>query len=302
MTNKIAYLTSVSGSEALYITRFFSEGNRIVSDCIMTDNADFPSASFRQYGVETICMPTEVWQHDASGIVKILRARDISLVVVDDFTLPIPVDIIEAFPEAVLVGSAENGMQSVSALSPKGETLILQAPDDMSENLWPRAIVASLQRLADLSQPDMPPAIPVVAPAPEKEWADTLHLRYEPSDSHPDKPCVSPVSGTENSPVPPPVYPQDSRNEGMPPGLQEKSFREPMPPAYMLWSVLALLFCCFLPAIVAIVFSSRVSSLYYSGNIEGARKASRNAEIWIIVSIVLGLVSATFSLPMMLLQ
>lgn len=73
-----------------------------------------------------------------------------------------------------------------------------------------------------------------------------------------------------------------------------------MPPTYLVWAIIMAVFCCTIPGIVAIVFSTQVSSRFALGNIEGAWRASRNAEIWIIVSFVLGIISAVFYLPIML--
>ena len=47
--------------------------------------------------------------------------------------------------------------------------------------------------------------------------------------------------------------------------------------------------------------ASRVSSKYYAGDIEGARRASTATEWWIIASFVLGILSATLYLPLSLL-
>lgn len=77
---------------------------------------------------------------------------------------------------------------------------------------------------------------------------------------------------------------------------------QPMPSTYLIWAILTTIFCCFIPGIVAIVFSSQVSSRYYAGDIEGAKKSSRNAEIWIIVSIVLGVLTATLYLPFLIIS
>ena len=66
--------------------------------------------------------------------------------------------------------------------------------------------------------------------------------------------------------------------------------------------MLATILCCFIPGIVAIVFSSMVSTRYFNGDFEGARRASRMAEIWIIVSIVAGVISNSLYLPMMMLN
>lgn len=81
---------------------------------------------------------------------------------------------------------------------------------------------------------------------------------------------------------------------------EEPAKREPMPPTYLVWSIVSTLLCCFIPGVVAIVFSAMVSSRYFSGDTEGARRASRMAEIWIILSIVLGIVSLTLYIPMMM--
>ena len=74
-----------------------------------------------------------------------------------------------------------------------------------------------------------------------------------------------------------------------------------MPPTNLIWAVLATVFCCFIPGVVAIVMASRVSSKYYAGDIEGARRASTATEWWIIASFVLGILSATLYLPLSLL-
>lgn len=73
-----------------------------------------------------------------------------------------------------------------------------------------------------------------------------------------------------------------------------------MPPTCLLWSVLATVCCCFVPGIVAILFSAQVSKFYYAGDVEAAKRASRNAQIWIIASFVLGIISATLWFPLML--
>ncbi|MDE5842789.1 MAG: CD225/dispanin family protein [Muribaculaceae bacterium] len=73
-----------------------------------------------------------------------------------------------------------------------------------------------------------------------------------------------------------------------------------MPPTYLVWAVVMTVLCCLPAGIAAIVFACQVSSRYYAGDVEGAGRASRNAEIWIIVSFVLGVMVNTLYLPMML--
>lgn len=69
----------------------------------------------------------------------------------------------------------------------------------------------------------------------------------------------------------------------------------PMPDNYMVWGILTLLFCFWPLSIVSIVNASKVSSCYYMGDYEGARRASEEAKKWATWSalaavIVLGLI------------
>ena len=73
------------------------------------------------------------------------------------------------------------------------------------------------------------------------------------------------------------------------------------PKSYLLWSILTTILCCLPVGIVAIVMSSRVSSRYVQGDYEGALRASRAAEIWIIVTVVLGLVATPFQMAVAML-
>lgn len=57
--------------------------------------------------------------------------------------------------------------------------------------------------------------------------------------------------------------------------------RPPMPPTYLVWSILVTIFLCRIAGIVAIVYSTQVSSCYYAGNYEGAAYASRQARLWV---------------------
>lgn len=65
-----------------------------------------------------------------------------------------------------------------------------------------------------------------------------------------------------------------------------------MPPTYLVWSILTTIFCCLPFGIVAIVKSSKVSSLYAQGDYDGALKASCDAKVWAIVSACVGFVSS----------
>ncbi len=76
------------------------------------------------------------------------------------------------------------------------------------------------------------------------------------------------------------------------PGRQEPM--PPCPPTYIVWSILATICCCLIGGIIAIIYSSQVTARYNVGDYAGAVKASERAQIWLIVSIVLGLLSLPF--------
>lgn len=69
----------------------------------------------------------------------------------------------------------------------------------------------------------------------------------------------------------------------------------PMPSNYLIWAILATICCCIPTGIVAIFFSAKVSSAYYRGDYMAALDASSKAQLWIIISVVAGLIWAPFS-------
>lgn len=68
------------------------------------------------------------------------------------------------------------------------------------------------------------------------------------------------------------------------------------PESYLLWAILSTILCCIPVGIVAIVMSSRVSARYVRGDYDGACRASRAAELWIMVTVVVGLISMPFQM------
>ncbi len=141
-------------------------------------------------------------------------------------------------------------------------------------------------------------------PTPDEEWAKRLKLDFDPERIKDTPP--SPEQPQQNNNGQPQnnwnQAPQNNWNQqpNQYPPLQSEG--EQMPPTYMVWSVLALVLCCFPPAIVAIIYSAQVSSKFYAKDYEGARKCSERAQIWIIVSIVLGIISMALYLPLTLLS
>ena len=72
------------------------------------------------------------------------------------------------------------------------------------------------------------------------------------------------------------------------------------PPNYLVFAILTTVFCCPPFGIVSIVYAANVNSKWSIGDYEGAKKASKNAQIWawvaLISGIVIGLVSILLSI------
>ncbi len=62
------------------------------------------------------------------------------------------------------------------------------------------------------------------------------------------------------------------------------------PKTWLIPSILVAMFCCMPFGIVGIVNASKVESRFNAGDIEGANKASSNAKLWTIISLILGIV------------
>ena len=213
-------------------------------------------------------------------------------------------------------------MQDYVDIFPEDTAETLEAKIHQVEySLYPRAIVEVLRRL---TPPPMPPkgpidlekhepAAPVPPPLPdnapeasvdeeqprEEVVIDTETPAEQPRDI--DEQWADALQIKNYSPATPPPLPAHPEPTYSPnaaaPGNGGEAPTEPMPDNYFVLSIVVTLLCCFIPGIIAVLFSSRVSNLYYQANIEASRRASRNAQIWIIVSFCLGVLSATLYLP-----
>jgi len=67
-------------------------------------------------------------------------------------------------------------------------------------------------------------------------------------------------------------------------------YAQPAPPNYLVWSILATVFCCLPLGIAAIVFSSQVNSKWMAGDHAGAQESSRKAKLFTIWAVVAGVV------------
>lgn len=118
---------------------------------------------------------------------------------------------------------------------------------------------------------------------------------------------------SESSVTPPPV-PQPPVPQ--PPELQHAMPQPPMPqppmpqppvapeaeaPTNLVWAVIATVMCCQITGVIAIAYGVMTSSANSVGNYENARRYSYIAQIWVMVSIVLGLIYMPIALLMMML-
>lgn len=194
-------------------------------------------------------------------------------------------------------------------------------PDDTPESLeakvheveyliFPEAVMKTVASLQSRTQrPDATagnesvetPESPAISKSVDDAWAETLGVPNN----------VPPAPKTPNQQSQTPTVNTAAFRQGpiqSPTGAPNSSFRtphssmtsEPMPQTYLALSVICTVLFSTIPGVVAIINSAKVSAKYYEGDLEGSRRASRNAEIWIIVSFVLGVLSATLYLPLMI--
>ncbi|RAV15978.1 CD225/dispanin family protein [Mycobacterium colombiense] len=84
---------------------------------------------------------------------------------------------------------------------------------------------------------------------------------------------------TQPPPPPPP-----------PPGYPPQQPAAAQPNNYLVWSILATLFCCLPFGIVAIVKSSQVNGLWAQGRYAEAQASADSAKKWVIWSVAIGIV------------
>lgn len=138
----------------------------------------------------------------------------------------------------------------------------------------------------------------------DRQWAEKLGVPFNPATPPiPPTPTPPAPSSQYSTQIPPsphsPQTPHFVQNKPNPVNSNPDE-EPPMPKSYVIWAIVCTLFCCFIPGILAVFFASQVSSRYFAGDYEGAFRASRRAQIWIIVSFVLGLVANTIYIPVML--
>ena len=123
--------------------------------------------------------------------------------------------------------------------------------------------------------------------------------------SEPEMPVVPPVPSEPEEPIVPPVPPMPE----IPPMLEPSAPPVPSVPApseaeaptNLVWAVIVTVMCCQITGIIAIVYGAMTSTANSAGNYEKARHYSDIAQIWVMVSIALGLVYMPVAILMMML-
>ena len=114
-----------------------------------------------------------------------------------------------------------------------------------------------------------------------------------PIPSEPEEPIVPPMPPMPE--IPPMLEPS------APPVPPVPAPSEAEAPTNLVWAVIATVMCCQITGVIAIVYGAMTSSANSAGNYEKARRYSDIAQIWVMVSIVLGLIYMPIALLMMML-
>lgn len=83
--------------------------------------------------------------------------------------------------------------------------------------------------------------------------------------------------------------PYDNAYHSMGSGTPNQSM--PCPPSNLVWAIVSTIFCCLPFGIVAIIKASQVNSFYMNGFYERAQISANDAQKWIIISVITGLLS-----------
>lgn len=104
---------------------------------------------------------------------------------------------------------------------------------------------------------------------------------------------VPPPSGVGQNQGTAYTYNQPQQYQNQAGGFNQGSsspYSQPRPDNYMVWAILATLFCCLPAGIYAIILASKVNPLYDSGNYDEALRQAAEAKKWCIISAVVGIV------------
>ncbi len=142
-------------------------------------------------------------------------------------------------------------------------------------------------------QDNLPPKTPEhpTPPTPPDSPVSPPEQKAEPEKKINQEKTITPP------PPPPPVIKQQEQKKP----TEYKQFKtytspnykptEPMPPTYLVLSIITTLFCCLVLGIIGIIFSSQVKQKYEAGDINGSKSASKTALILNIIAITVGIIA-----------
>jgi len=107
-----------------------------------------------------------------------------------------------------------------------------------------------------------------------------------------DSAAICMQCGRNLQPVPLSVPPQTTA-VALPPGTTVQN--------YLVFAILATVFCCLPAGIPAIIYAAQVNGTLQAGDVAGAQVASNNAKMWCLISLGLGLgIVALYAIMIML--
>ncbi len=264
----IAVLTSNDAPRGLELATFFNGGARYRVVLLLTDNSHAPALmAFSLLGIPAASASPEEWALNPSELLRALEEAHVDIIALDNFNTPLPKELTDRYAGRIVTLDESTGAREILA----------RFPDEFST---------------------------------EGAWADALGMEFDPETAAtpPAIPVPPAFPGAQQHPSNVPEPPRQAAFRQGPAEPQVKEQRNgapdnrPMPKTYLIWSVIATLVCCMAAGIVAIIFSAKVSSRYYAGDYEGAERASRMAQGWIIASIVVGVVTNAIYFPLTLLS
>ncbi len=111
---------------------------------------------------------------------------------------------------------------------------------------------------------------------PQDDWGTPDTPWNEPQQPAPPPPPPAQQWQQPAAPVGPPVAPGQPK-----PAIQN----------YLVPAILATVLCCVPTGIVSIVYAAQVSSKVATGDLAGAMQSSKNARLWLFISVGAGIVA-----------
>ncbi len=121
--------------------------------------------------------------------------------------------------------------------------------------------------------------------------------------SRPIAPPPPPGGQWSAMPPPPPESLQPPPVQPVQPGPPPPPFSQlpGAPPNYLVPAIVITVLCCVPLGIPAIIYANQVNTKWAAGDQDGARKASQNARLWMILAAVLGAFGTVAMVALMIL-